>query len=140
MNETLLVFIAGCGLALVVVGLIAAVAIWIFRRSGVDLFDTLGAAGEIFGGDDDNEPVSARGESRRGASRKANLRAQAESLDFDAAVSRYTASSDSAPPGSAARHDEQSPIRRRRRSDRGRTDDEIFGGMLDEDGDGTIDF
>ncbi len=71
-----------------------------------------------------------------------DLRAQAASADFDAALARY--SDPTAPPGPplAAPPDQgpllidRPPARRPARPDDGYSDDEVFGGILDETGDG----
>lgn len=77
--------------------------------------------------------------------KRPNLRARAQSADFDAAVSRYTAQNPlpSAPPSpQSARPPDLGPLppveppRRRARFAREFSDDEVFGGVLDDDGDG----
>ena len=150
------VLIAVCGLTVVLVGLILFGILFLVRKSGIDLFDTMGAMTEVFGGNEDGGPEP---QTRRG---RRDLRSRAQSLDFDSALARHTGQAppsavnaaqqatpppldlDSPAPGLDGRRDRRdSDTRaslRRRRRERGDQDDEIFGGMLDEDGDGRIDF
>lgn len=74
--------------------------------------------------------------------RRPDLRARAQSLDFDAAVTRYSAP-DAPPSAQGARAPDlgslppvEPPRRRRSRFGREFSDDEVFGSVLDDDGDG----
>lgn len=183
MNETLGLLLPTCALALVCGGLIMLAIYMGFRYVGGGL---PGFLGDMLGNEKD-VPTLDKGRARP------NLRAQAESLDFDAALARHanenpnlspdapeynaeTFDVDSSSPisgrrmrdgryrrvtgGTPGREKDQdfrrvegdnplpsdkdlprtdSPIRRRRRS-RGSRDDEIFGGYLDNEGDGEVDY
>ncbi len=131
------ILIPTCALALVCGGLIVVALVLGFRFVGGSLPGFLGGAEE------DKVQTVPRGRPRP------NLRAQADALDFDAAVARHAGENSPATPESpdfkAQRIDAPadpplSDSYRRRRKRRDRNEDEIFGGMLDDDGDGSVDF
>jgi hypothetical protein len=83
--------------------------------------------------------------------RRTSLRDQVTDLDFDAAVARQQAEKNpKSPPGFSPTIGAQSAgdqtdfstpsLRRKRRRKEGYSEDEIHGGLLDEDGDGDLDF
>lgn len=150
-----LILVTVCGLSLVCLGTFAVVAFIVVRTTGVRLWDAFGGIGAIFGAisaGEDGEPETTARRARRS---RPDLRARAEALDFDSAVARH--SSENTPPAAAqsaaprpladpatppeTRSLTQSPFGSSRRRQRTNEDeDEIFGGLLDEDGDGSIDF
>ena len=151
------ILIPTCALALVCGGLLLVAAVMVFRLIGGTVPRWLGGLDKALGGDPRLDPVVP--ERRR---HSAEL-VRPEDLDFDAAVARYAAkpaqpkpdapafkaqdldanTSPSAPilpdEHSQPIEDNDRPLRKRRR-ERGLTDDEVFGAMLDEDGDGDVDF
>ena len=204
MNEALILLIAACGLAIVVVGLLVFGAYYLFRRVGLNPFGLLGGLNQIWNNGDEGESVSYSAQTQQRPSYRRRLHDQVDSLDFDAAVERHRQqdpdvhhSNPQMPdtPGlNASRFDvdSTSPINGRimrdgryrrvtggtpgreqdqdfrrvegsnfeldlppdttsnrgkfgsngslRRKRRDRNEDELFGGMLDEDGDGDLDF
>ncbi|HLV33795.1 MAG TPA: hypothetical protein VKY59_01725 [Spirillospora sp.] len=151
MNEGLLLILALCAVVLVGLGLLALLVFGVLRWQAPKLLKILGGAGAVFASEEPANKVDARLNRRR----RANLRNRAESLDFDAALARHRSgdfrpqgqASSANPAGQRTNHrvqpaespfgDTPPPLRRRRRE---RNQDEIFGGMLDEDGDGDLDF
>jgi hypothetical protein len=155
MNEGLLLILALCAVALVGLGLLALLVFGVLRRHAPKLLQILGGAGAVFASEEPASKIDARLNRRR----RANFRDRAESLDFDAALARHQQgdaplpfrpqgqASSANPAGQRTNHrvqpaespfgDTPPPLRRRRRD---RNQDEIFGGMLDEDGDGDLDF
>jgi hypothetical protein len=150
-----LILVAVCGLSLVCVGTFVVVAIIGVRTTGVRLWDAFNGIGGIFGvlstGEDDEPEATAHSADRRGRRSRQDLRARAQELDFGSAVARHTG--ESTPPaaaqstGTAPREPGtrlptyQPTGSQRLRGHREEEDeDEIFGGFLDDDGDGTVDF
>jgi hypothetical protein len=157
MNEGTALILAFCAVALVG----AAVVLWAaLRFAGGVLPEWLSSLSDVLGGDSgDAAPAPlSRGRSSR---RRPDLRQQAQSLDFDAALARHRQENNAppAPPPAGIQNISAAPQRRsvappwsdhvpvsgngdkpalRRRRDRNQ--DEIFGGRLDEDGDGDLDF
>lgn len=127
---TLLLTVA-CGLGLLcLVGLGIGLAV----VSGV-----MGGGLRLFGRQNAPPTAAASSVVRR---ERANLRAKAESADFDAALRRYS-DPDAPPPAGLPPVSMPDlsppppvPPRRRPRGGDDYSDDEIFGGILDEDGDG----
>lgn len=126
--------VAACGLGLLC---LLGLAVGLMVVSGV-----MGGGVRLFGRRASPEPRPAVRRERP------DLRAKAQSVDFDAAVTRYSAEDDplgppgapraqGAPPPDLGAAPPSAPLRSRRsRSGRGYSDDEVFGGILDEDGDG----
>ncbi|MCB9453955.1 MAG: hypothetical protein H6672_21185 [Anaerolineaceae bacterium] len=150
-----LILLTVCGLALVCVGTFLVVAFIVARTTGVRLWSAFSGIGGIFGvlsaGEDDNEPeLVTRSTTRRERRSRGDFRARAQSLDFDSAVARQV--ENPSPPSPTAQSTDFSPRTPRTRFSTTLPDsqplrhhdedneDEIFGGFLDEDGDGTIDF
>lgn len=137
------VWLGICGFIVVIVGLLAVGAFMILRRlslrDAVSLF-TFAAKQE-----DELEDSAVP---RR--SRPVDLRSKAEQVSFDDALARYqgqpsapSALDDEFTPNlPPSRFDHQPPRREtpRRRKPEGYSDDEVFGGMLDVDGDGDPDY
>ncbi len=150
MTETLTLLIPICALSLVCVGLLAVAAILIMSLLGAGLPGVLGQMREFMGGEADDVDTFVP----QTRSRRTNFRDQAADLDFDAAIARQQANKDrlrptrtSTPPSpfDAQSADDatdfSSPsLRRRKRRRSDYSEDEIHGGLLDEDGDGDVDF
>ncbi len=153
MQDNTLIILGLCGVALVCTVVGALLFHWITRSIG--RFFIIGLVRRLIGGVDDytNDDETVRPYTAQGAHR--DLRAEAQSLDFDSAVARYRGAP--VPPTNPADASAQSlppsdtqptlgptpPLRSRRRTRRGESDenlDEVFGGMLDSDGDGDVDF
>lgn len=146
------ILVSVCGLSLVCLGTLAVIAFIVMRTTGVKLWQAFGGLGGVFGvissgEDDSNDVPSPRRSGRRS---RTDLRARAQSLDFDAAVSRHS-ENPSAPSAQAAAapaerepgtpFSTQRPEHRRRRTRRDEdTEDEVFDSFADGDGDGGIDF
>lgn len=141
-----LVLLGICGLAFVILGVLAVAAFIIARTTGkslLDLFGGLGGAAAVMGGGDDDADISPR--TRRSARQRTNLRAQADSLDFDSAVAQYqpgdanpraSAAPRPAPPWetSEAATSAVPPVRRRRKRREDDEDDlDMMEGFLDGD-------
>jgi hypothetical protein len=163
MSENLSLLIPVCALALVCGGLLLVGLVLLLRMIGGSVPKWLGGLDRALGGDPrlDPSPPPSR--------RRSGERLRPEDLDFDAAVARHAEQGvitkpdspdfsaqqfdeDSAPrdrPSRRMQSDQapldsnlppaQGPIRKRRRK-RGLSDDEVFGGMLDDDGDGDVDY
>ncbi|HEX2906106.1 MAG TPA: hypothetical protein VHO69_04555 [Phototrophicaceae bacterium] len=92
MQDIAPVLVAICGLLFVAFGLFLVIAFVVVKTTGKTLFNAFGDIGGIFaalgagGGDDDTDTSVPRTGSR---SRRV-LRARAEALDFDSAVSRQS--------------------------------------------------
>ncbi len=166
MQDSSLVLIAVCGLSVVCVGTIAVVALLVVRFTGRTLGEMIGGLGGFGGvagalvaaaadaGDDDVES-GIRRERRRTTSASRDLRARAQSLDFNEAVNRYRsgdqpASSQSARPVRPTSPTNQpttpfpnvpepresgASLRARRRGNPEQEVDDMLGGLMDEDGD-----
>ncbi|MGQ9889097.1 MAG: hypothetical protein ACUVSX_11500 [Aggregatilineales bacterium] len=123
MDNTCVLLLAGaCGL-----GLLCALSL------AVGFVAVFGSPMRLFGGRPAPQHIPTP--------RRPDLRARAQGLDFDAAVTRHSAQN--APPAAqGARPPDLGPLSRvespRRQSRFGRefSDDELFGGVLDDDGDG----
>jgi hypothetical protein len=164
MSDWVPVVAAVCGLSVVCIGLIVAGLLALVRLTGFDIRSILGNVGEIFAGKGQETGVIEEELKRR---RRPNFRTQADSLDFDSALARYRRDQPPAatrgpaappPPGRPGvdprrmmdddfrplSSDQSDYIARRRSAQRRRrrdpNEDEIFGGMLDEDGDGEPNF
>jgi hypothetical protein len=93
MQDPALALVAICGFSVVCIGLIVIVGLLVLRFTGRTLGGFLGEGGitgalnSLSGANDpdDDDPIS----NRRRRSPTTNLRAKAQSLDFDAAVARY---------------------------------------------------
>jgi hypothetical protein len=138
MLDNPLIILAVCGLGIVCIGLIAIGFIGLRFGGGVmDFFSILLNASRI----EDDDFVRVR--------RRPNLRNIADANDFDSAVAKNLLQNDQNIPKlrptrpssarlDAARRGALGSRRRRRESD-DYSDDEVFGGILDEDGDGSVD-
>ena len=152
MQDNTLIIIALCGAAMVFMATGAFFFWWITRS--LNRFFIVGLVRRLSGGvdeyTDDDEAVGAYVAQKQ----RRDLRTHAQSLDFDAAVARYRgepvpptqpvdASAQSAPTQQTTPDVNTPSLRSRRRPRRQPQDDsldEVFGGMLDADGDGDIDF
>lgn len=149
-----LILVTVCGLSLVCVGTFLVVAFIVVRTTGVRLWDAFSGIGGVFGvlnsGEDDEPELTSYSAARRGRRSRADLRARTQALDFDSAVARHSEepsspmaqSAGTPPPQPGTRLPTERPLggasqRRRRAED---DEDEIFGGFLDDDGDGRVDF
>jgi hypothetical protein len=154
MQDNTLLILGFCGAAIVFMAVGAFLFFWITRS--LNRFFIVGLVRRLIGGvddyTDDNELTAAYLNQRP----RPDLRAQAQSLDFDSAVARHRgepvpptqpvdASAQSTPTQNTVPTPDTSapPLRSRRRPRRQPKDDnldEVFGGMLDNDGDGDVDF
>ena len=151
MQDPTLAIVAICAFALICLGLIAIVGFLVLRFTGRTLGDILGEGG-LPGvvdtlADEDDDPLS--GTRRRRRTSGSDLRAQAQSLDFDAAVTKYKnqPASSSAPvsrspfpptqtPPERELPDNSTRLRRKRRKgneDDGDDGDEMYEHFLDEE-------
>ncbi len=152
MQDPALALVAICGFSLICVGLIAVLGFVVLRFTGRTVGGMLGGGGlsgllgSLSGADDpDDEPSSIN--RRRRSTPATDLRAQAQSLDFDAAVNQYknqplrpssTGTVNPFPPAQTEPLNRPDPdtstsLRRRRRgSDEDAEGDEMFGGFLDD--------
>jgi hypothetical protein len=149
MQDPALALVAICGFSVICIGLVAVLALIALRVTGRSIGGLLGGQG-LFGlvdsvsgaSDPEESPIRA---GRRRATPANDLRAKAQSLDFDAAVQRYKEQppSASSTPGNPYPPLQTDPDRdpnsqdslRRKRRRRGEDDadaDEMFGGFLDE--------
>jgi len=152
MQDNTLIILGLCGVALVCAVIGALIFHWITRSIG--RFFVIGLVRRLIGGVDDytNDDETVRPYTAQHAHR--DLRAEAQSLDFDSAVARYRgepvsptnpsdASAQSLPPANSQPTLGPTPPlrsrRQRRRNEHEDSLDEVFGGMLDADGDGDID-
>jgi hypothetical protein len=154
--DPMLVLISVCGASIVCVGLIGVLAVLLLRFTGRNLFASVGGLGGLVttmagvgdeDGDDDYERLQRQSPQRR------DLRAQAQSLDFQSTVEKYRGGQPSAsaaprPPQPASRPTTTNPFdtpptlddrltSRRRRADEGEDEDGLMGSFLD-DGDGPL--
>lgn len=150
MQDPALALVAICGFSMICVGLIAVSGFLALRFTGRTVSDMLGGGGlhglfSSLSGADDPDDESSR-INRRRRTPASNLRAQAQSLDFDAAVNQYknqplrpSSTGNPSPFPSAQSETDNRPapdpsLRRKRRtgSDEDAEGDEMFGGFLDE--------
>jgi hypothetical protein len=155
MGDNTLVILGVCGAALVFMAIGAFLFFWVTRS--LNRFFIVGLVRRLIGGvdeytDKDDETVGGYVSQRA----RRDLRAKAQSLDFDSAVARHRG--EPVPPTDPADASAQplttqnttpttnvnSPSLRSRTNRRKRPNDdnldEVFGGMLDTDGDGDMDF
>lgn len=138
MLDNPLIILAVCGLGIVCIGLIVLGFIGLRLGGGIlDFFSIFSNASRV----EDDEKVHV--------SRRPNLRRIANANDFDAAVAKNVIRQEQNIPSlrgsrpssarlDAARRSTLNSGQRRNRSDE-YSNDEIFGGILDEDGDGSVD-
>lgn len=152
MGENTLLILGLCGAALVFMAIGAFLFFWITRS--LNRFFIVGLVRRLIGGvdeytDKDDETVGGYVPQRA----RRDLRAQAQSLDFDAAVARHRGQPvpPTQPTDAPAQSAQNTPpttdvdtpslrSRRQRRRERDDNLDEVFGGLLDVDGDGDLDF
>jgi hypothetical protein len=138
MLENPLIILAVCGLGIVCIGLIVLGFIGLRLGGGVmDFFSIFSNASK----DEDDDFVNV--------SRRPSLRNIANANDFDTAVAKSVIKQDQNIPTLGTRRPSSARLDAARRStlnaDRRRkqgddySEDEIFGGILDEDGDGSVD-
>jgi hypothetical protein len=151
MNDISPILLAVCGILIIALGLIVVGGLLMYRFLRFNIFRmAMGYFMQHQGDALESDPQIAP------MQRSHNLRAKAEALDFDAALARHSkdphspSTQEAKPQTSAAdafegfKSADHVPsangtgASKRRRRDR--NEDEIFGGMLDEDGDGDIDF
>jgi hypothetical protein len=145
MQDIAPVLIAICGLLFVGLGLLAVIAFVVIKTTGKTLLDAFGSIGGVFaalgGGTEDDVET---GLPRRAPRRPRDLRARAESLDFDSAIARQAdrPSGQSTPPRPApgTPDDDDLPSRPsfrssagRRRRDSSDEDPDIFAALMDEE-------
>jgi hypothetical protein len=152
MQDNTLIILGVCGAALVFMA-IGAFFFWWVTKS-IRGFFIVGLVRRLIGGVDDytdNDEAASPVIAQRA---RRDLRTQAQSLDFDSAVARHRgepvpptnpadASAQAFPPQSTSPTTEpNTPALRSRPRRRQRDDnlDEVFGGVMDVDGDGDIDF
>jgi hypothetical protein len=93
MQDPALALVAICGFSVICIGLIVIVGLLALRFTGRTVGDLLGGGGitgvinSLSGANDPDEDGALINSRRRPPS--SNLRAQAQSLDFDAAVAKY---------------------------------------------------
>ncbi|MEO8608174.1 MAG: hypothetical protein ABI690_09850 [Chloroflexota bacterium] len=155
MQDPALAVIAICGFSVICIGLIVIVGFLVFRFTGRSIGGLLGGGGipgvinSISGANDPDED-EALINSRRRRSPGTNLRAQAQSLDFDSAVAKYknqplgssptTTPTNSPFPPAQPTLDDSSALdvesrrkrKRRRHSGEDEEGDEMFEHFLDE--------
>jgi hypothetical protein len=154
MSDNTLVILGACGVAMVLMA-IGAVFFWWVTKS-LNRFFIVGLVRRLIGGVDEytdkNDETVGSGYVQQRARR--DLRSQAQSLDFDSAVARHRgepvsptnpadASAQAFPNQNTAPTPNEPSLRSRTNRQRKRDDDsldEVFGGMMDTDGDGDIDF
>jgi hypothetical protein len=151
MNDVSPVLLAVCGFLIVALGLIIVGGLLMYRFLRFNVFSMamgyfMRHQGDELESDPQITPIQ----------RSHNLRAKAEALDFDAALARHSKEAQVSPaPETQPKAGVANPFegfkpsdstsnangaKRRKRRDSNEKEDEIFGGMLDEDGDGDIDF
>jgi hypothetical protein len=154
MQDNTLIILGICGVALVFMAIGAFLFFWITRS--LNRFFIVGLVRRLIGGVDDITDDDESGAAYVAQRQRRDLRAQAQSLDFDSAVARHRgepvpptqpvdASAQSTPSqNTTPTPDANTPSlrsqRRRRRNANDESLDEVFGGMLDTDGDGDVDF
>lgn len=141
------VLVAICGLLFVGLGLLAVIAFVVIKTTGKTLLEAFGSIGGVFaalGGGTEDEGETGLSRRRAAPRRTRDLRARAESLDFDSAVARQAdrPSGQSAPPRPApgAPDDDDLPSRTsfrssagRRRRDSSDEDPDIFAAFMDDE-------
>ena len=157
MNDILpILLVIVCAAVVLLGGVLALGAFGFLRAWAPKLLEIMGGAGAVFRSESHYDPLTELSQRRR-----PNLREKAKSLDFDAALAEHRHDPNhptafNAPPSTPESAAYQPPVGnpfesetapfdepiapRLRRKRRDRNQDEIFGGMLDEDGDGDIDF
>lgn len=147
MNDISPVLLAVCGVLIVVLGLMTVGGLLMYRFLRFNIFSmAMGYFMRHQGDEVESKPQTAP------VQRSHNLRAKAEALDFDAAVARHSKDAQTSPvprpkatstdtfegfkPADYTSRTNGTSKKRRRDGN----EDEIFGGMLDEDGDGDVDF
>jgi hypothetical protein len=149
MSDISPVLLAVCGVLMVAVGLIIVGGLLMYRLLRFNIFGmAMGYFMKHQGDELESDPQIAP------VQRSHNLRAKAEALDFDAALARHNKDAQTSPvteakaqtslpdafegfkPSDYTSRTNGASKKRRRDGN----EDEIFGGMLDEDGDGDIDF
>lgn len=146
MNDPSGLIVPLCSLSIVCGGLLVLGVFLAIRFLGLQLPGILGSFNNLAA---DEETDSRAFRAQSSGRRRPDLRQKAQSLDFDAAVARQRDKTNPVPPRPAdsdstfsaqgASRSRRSDSLRRRRN-RNHDEDEIFGGMLDEDGDGSVDF
>jgi hypothetical protein len=154
MQDNTLIILGLCGIALVFMAIGAFLFFWITRS--LNRFFIVGLVRRLIGGvdeyTDNDEAIGSYVTSRQ----RRDLRARAQSLDFDSAVARHrgepvlptqpvdASAQSTLPQNTLPTTDASAPPlrsqRRRRRDSKDDSLDEVFGGMLDTDGDGDVDF
>jgi hypothetical protein len=146
MNDLSGLIVPLCSLSIVCGGLLVIGVFLAIRFLGLQLPGILGSFNDL-AADEKSDSLAFRAQASR--RRRPDLRQKAQSLDFDAAVNRQRDYDSPIPPRPADtdstfgaqgsnRSRRSDSLRRRRKSEH--DEDEIFGGMLDEDGDGSVDF
>ncbi len=151
--DPLLVLFSVCGISVVCVGVIGVLAVLLLRFTGRNLFQGVGGLEGVVGalagvGDDSEDDDYAR--LQRKSPQRRDLRAEAQSLDFQSTVDKYRAGQSGAqtapPPRPAAPATNPFPEppslddrrgTRRRRNEPGEDEDGLMGSFLD-DGDGPL--
>lgn len=154
MGDNVVLVVAGtCGLGLACLGALIGGAVFLMSGKTGEVLEAL--ASFLPGWNDDREDdVSHMVQKRRST---VNLRAKAKSVDFDDALAKYGGAAPE-PPADRSYDVSQPPpdptfddgdelaarqrkrLRERRRYNRRYSDDEVFGGLLDDDGDGRPDY
>jgi hypothetical protein len=154
MQDNTLIILGVCGAALVLMA-IGAFFFWWITRS-IRGFFIVGLVRRLIGGVDDYTDKDDVGTVVPQRAHR-DLRAQAQSLDFDSAVARHrgepvpptqpvdasaqsTPAQNTSPTTDANAPSLRSRSNRRRKRENDDALDEVFGGMMDVDGDGDIDF
>lgn len=155
MSDNTLIILGLCGVALVLMAIGAFLFFWITRS--LNRFFIVGLVRRLIGGVDeytDKNDETVGGYVQQRARR--DLRSQAQALDFDSAVARHRGepvpptnpadasaqafpTQNTTPTPNANEPSLRSRSKRRRQPNDDRVD-EVFGGMLDTDGDGDVDF
>jgi hypothetical protein len=149
--DPMLVLISVCGASIVCVGLIGVLAVLLLRFTGRNLFAGVGGLEGVVGalagvGDDDGDADYER--LQRRTPQRRDLRAEAQSLDFQSSVEKYRGGQPSvsaAPRPAAPSADpfsnppalDDRRSNRRRRDPQGEDEDGLMGSFLD-DGDGPL--
>jgi hypothetical protein len=155
--DPLLVLFSVCGISVVCLGLIGVLAVLLLRFTGRNLFQGVGGLEGVVGalagvgddsGDDDYERLQRKSPQRR------DLRAEAQSLDFQSTVEKYRTGQPGAQSARPAKPAPRPPVpstnpfdsppsltdrrtTQRRRNQTGEDEDGLMGSFLD-DGDGPL--